>query len=124
MKTVLIADDDPLFVEVLSKALQQASFLVLTADRSTTALDILASREDIDLLIADIRMPSGEPHGITLARMARNRRHSLPIIVVTVHRPYRDVEDSFGRIILKEEGIQAIVDEVARRLEPGPVRET
>jgi CheY-like chemotaxis protein len=46
------------------------------------ALDLLETRQ-IDLVMTDIVMPVGKPHGIVVARMARMKIGRVPVIIVT-----------------------------------------
>ena len=42
-------------------------------------------REHVDLVITDIRLLKGEPHGLSLARTIRNARPRIPVILVTAY---------------------------------------
>ncbi|WP_207680147.1 response regulator [Desulfonema magnum] len=79
---ILLVDDEPDFVEFVSWQLETLSYAVHTAPAGEKALDIL-SRTDIDILIADIRMPGMD--GIELIRRAIERRPDLQCIVMTGH---------------------------------------
>jgi DNA-binding NtrC family response regulator len=66
-KHVLVVDDDPDILEVITRALASQEVRVSTARRVSVARDMLL-RQTVDLVIADARMP-GES-GLQLARSA------------------------------------------------------
>lgn len=68
-KHVLIVDDDPLILEVMSRALASSGVRISTARRVSTARDVLC-RHTVDLVITDARIP-GE-HGLDLAQAAQD----------------------------------------------------
>lgn len=74
-KHVLVVDDDPLILEVITRALASEARRISTARRVSTARDVLA-RQTIDLVITDARIP-GE-HGLQLAETA----HGLGIATI------------------------------------------
>jgi len=67
--TILIVDDESDLLEVASSCLGEIGYTVLNAKDGASALSLLASREDIDLLLTDIIMPGGM-NGVELARQA------------------------------------------------------
>ena len=67
-KHVLVVDDDPSILDLLSRALTTAELRVSTARRVSLARDVLA-RQKIDLIITDARIP-GET-GLRLTDTAR-----------------------------------------------------
>lgn len=66
-KHVLVVDDDPDILEVITRALASQEVRVSTARRVSVARDMLL-RQTVDLVIADARMP-GES-GLQLTRSA------------------------------------------------------
>jgi DNA-binding LytR/AlgR family response regulator len=75
-------------------------------------------------LLVDIVMP-GQPHGFALARMARRRVPSLPIIYVTAHpdraEPERDT--ALGEIFEKSQGFEALIAQIKTSIKEGPQQE-
>jgi len=67
-KHVLVVDDDPSILDLLSRALTTDELRVSTARRVSMARDVLA-RQKIDLIITDARIP-GET-GLCLTNTAR-----------------------------------------------------
>ncbi len=80
-KKVLIADDDPVTLRLLKKALKDIENLeVYTAPDGKKAIGIL-NREPVDLLVSDIYMP--EVNGLQLINYASKNDKSLKVIVLT-----------------------------------------
>lgn len=78
LKKVLIVDDDPAILGLLSKSLSvdNERYGVLTAESGNVALEIL-SREDIFLVVSDIKMP-----GITGLHLLAKIRANYPQVKV------------------------------------------
>lgn len=83
MATILLVEDDPAFAEALDRGLRAACFDVVTAADSLAALRLLESDAPLDVLLTDIKMPAGQPHGIALSLMARRQRPRLPVIFMS-----------------------------------------
>jgi CheY-like chemotaxis protein len=82
-RTILVVEDDQTFAYALDRRLREADFEVIRAAGSLEALGHLESGHRLDLLLADIHMPVGQPHGIALSMMARVRRPRLPVIFMS-----------------------------------------
>ena len=80
MNTVLIVDDEPNYLIVLSELLSEEGFGVFTAGNGEEALKILGET-DIDLIITDMRMPGLD--GLGLLKAAKALNPDLPVIMVT-----------------------------------------
>lgn len=81
---ILIVDDEPPIVDVLSYNLKQANYEVVVAWDGEQALD-LARREQPDLVILDLMLPRLD--GLEVCRTLRRER-DVPIIMLTA----RDAE--------------------------------
>ena len=77
---VLVVDDERSMRELLSIVLRRDGYDVVVADNGKTALDIL-SRERVDVLITDIRMP--ELTGVDVLREAKRIDPGIISIVMT-----------------------------------------
>src|SRR5690242_692404 len=95
---VLIVDDDEGFSYAAARALREAGFEVFVAPDHRLALQILESKQPINLLITDLVMPD-RVNGFALARMARMRRLGLPILYVTAYDVMPD--EAAGKILRK-----------------------
>lgn len=81
-KRILVVDDDPKILFILSAALRGlgSNFEITTAGNGTDALTKIAT-EYFDLVITDIQMP--DINGIELTRKVRSIQPSLPIVWIT-----------------------------------------
>jgi len=80
MNTVLLVDDEPNYLIVLSELLRDEGFEVFTANNGEEALQTVRTT-DLDLIITDMRMPGLD--GLGLLRAAKELNPALPIIMVT-----------------------------------------
>ena len=79
--TMVVVDDDPLVLPVITTALSEAGFRVLSSCDSDTAIRLLEREKGlVDLLFTDVVMP-GSVDGLKLACLAAARWPSIAIIV-------------------------------------------
>jgi CheY-like chemotaxis protein len=78
MRLLLLVEDDELVRATLAEGLADAGFEVLEAEDAESALRLLATRNDIALLLTDINLPGAD--GFALARAARRLRPRLPVV--------------------------------------------
>jgi CheY-like chemotaxis protein len=83
MKTILLVEDHESLAYSLVKQLEMAGYTVRSVISSMAALDVLDSDPSIDLVLADIVMPPGQPNGLALGRMARMKRQGIKIAYMT-----------------------------------------
>ena len=79
--TVLLVDDDALIAMSTSMMLEDLGHRVIEANSGPSALEILKSPADVDVLLTDQAMPGMT--GLELARHARKLRPNLPILLAT-----------------------------------------
>lgn len=81
-QTILIADDDPMLLELMGQFLETRGWLALVAGDGEEALRIVNHYPDaIDLLITDVVMPGMD--GFTLAAHVVDRRPGIKILYVS-----------------------------------------
>ncbi len=80
MYRILLAEDDTVMREYLTRALERAGYLVSAVDRGTAALPLIES-ETFDLLLTDIVMP--EMDGIELAQRAGEIAPEMRVMFIT-----------------------------------------
>jgi two-component system, cell cycle response regulator CpdR len=80
MYRILLAEDDQVMREYLTRALERAGYRVSAVDRGTAAVPLL-EREPFDLLLTDIVMP--EMDGIELAQRAGEIAPDLRVMFIT-----------------------------------------
>lgn len=78
-KKILVVDDEPQIVKVLSAYLERASFRVITAANGKVAL-LQFSKENPDFVILDLNLP--ELDGLDVCREIR-RKSNVPILMLT-----------------------------------------
>jgi two-component system response regulator GlrR len=79
---VLLVDDDPGVLQLLSMRLEALNFEVICADGGETALAKLQT-ESANIVISDLRMDGMD--GIELFEKIQHRYPSIPVIVLTAH---------------------------------------
>ena len=77
-RRLLLVEDDPLLRMTLAEALTEAGFTVVEAEDAESAIGLVASRDDFDLLLTDINLPGAD--GFALASAARRLRPGLPVV--------------------------------------------
>lgn len=82
--TILIVEDDAAFAYAVQRHLEMHNYRVIAVGSSMEALKQF-EQHDVDLVITDIRLLKGEPHGLSLARTIRNAKPRVPVILVTAY---------------------------------------
>jgi len=77
---VLVAEDDPGLLEVLSTLLTDSGYEVLPAARGRDAIALLR-QTSVDIILTDIVMPDAT--GVDVLRAARERHLDTPVILMT-----------------------------------------
>jgi two-component system NtrC family response regulator len=86
MYSILVVDDEPNYLIVLSELLRDEGFEVYTAPGGNEGLEVV--REvDLDLVITDMQMP--EMDGLQLLQQIKKANPELPVIIITA---YAEVE--------------------------------
>jgi len=121
MIKILLAEDDAVMREYLTRALEKSGYSVSAVDRGTAALPLL-EQETFDLLLTDIVMP--EMDGIELAQKASELVPNLRVMFIT---GFAAVTLKAGeampnaRILSKPFHLRELVMEVDRLFEDVPV---
>ena len=99
-KTILVADDEPNILNVVSLKLRNAGFRVLTAHDGQEALDA-AQLERPDLIITDYHMPLLS--GLELCRRLKQEPSlpRIPVIMLTARGYHLEPQDTENSGILK-----------------------
>ncbi len=84
---VLVVDDDPAILQVLTARLEAAGFRVLAAASAEEALDLALERPP-DLVVSDLRLPGMSGQELFLA--LHRRRPELPVVLLTAHGTIAD----------------------------------
>ena len=112
--TILVVEDEPLVLDMISQELTDQGFAVLEADTGEAALSIMESGQTVDVLFTDIRLP-GELDGWRLAATAREAKPGLSVIYVTGYNVDREAAVP-GSIFLKKPYRPSDITETIRTL--------
>ncbi|HEY5054751.1 MAG TPA: PAS domain S-box protein [Acidobacteriaceae bacterium] len=88
---VLVVDDDALVLMNTHAMLEDLGHTAISASSGREAMDILAHRPDVDLVVTDHAMP--QMTGLGLAEALADTRPGLPVILAT---GYAEMEPSVG----------------------------
>lgn len=96
MRTILIVDDDILFLQALTK---QMDFVRLGYDRVFTATSAdrafaLLSKEKVDVLLCDIEMPGKS--GLELLHLIAERQYRIVVLLLTCHSSFSYAQEAIG----------------------------
>ncbi len=81
-RTVLVVEDNPAVRQVALSTLHSLGFEVLEAETGDEAARLLRSRNDVALVLSDVRMP-GELSGIDLARLIQREQPEIQVLLTT-----------------------------------------
>ena len=95
-RKVLLAEDDPVFRELVSDILQEAGYEVVAGENGQEALDLLLTR-GADMAVLDLNMPVMD--GLELTRRIRSDENlkEMPILMLTVRSYVEDQITGFDR---------------------------
>jgi len=79
---ILVVDDDPHFLRVLSRVLTGEDFQVTASPGACEAIEILRG-ERFDLIICDLRMPDCD--GLNFLQGVRQEGNDVPVIILTAY---------------------------------------
>ncbi len=82
MNTLLVVDDEPNYLIILSELLEEEGLEVFTAENGEKALKII-KETDLDLVLTDMQMPG--MNGMDLLQAAKTHNINLPIIMMTAY---------------------------------------
>ena len=91
IRAILIVDDDPGQRSLLDGFLRSQGFETTPTSSGEQALEVL-SREEISMMISDVRMPGIS--GLETLRRARKEHPILPVLLVTAYADIRDAVDA------------------------------
>lgn len=87
---VLVVDDDPAILKVLTQTLQLEDYEVITATDGEMALDVLAA--DIpDLVVLDVMMPKRDGLDVLRTMRADPRTAEIPVVLLTARSSPEDM---------------------------------
>jgi PAS domain S-box-containing protein len=87
---LLLVDDEPANLDMLSRRLQRAGYCVATAAGGQEALDRIADAS-FDLVLLDVQMPGLGGLQVLKAIRERHPAHKLPVVMVTARVQSEDI---------------------------------
>jgi DNA-binding NtrC family response regulator len=81
-RTVLLVEDEVLLCWILEEALFESGYRVETRTTGDEGLEAIESQRSFDALVTNIRLAEG-PDGWALARHARERDPTIPVIYIS-----------------------------------------
>lgn len=81
-KKILVIDDEPGLVEMLSELLSEENYQVFTAMNGQQGLEQLA-KEKPDLILLDIKMPDWDGRDLLAKIKGTSETSSIPVIMLT-----------------------------------------
>jgi DNA-binding response OmpR family regulator len=120
---ILLCDDDPLLVELMTLRLQSKGYRVVSAADGATALELVRARKPT-LVILDAMMPVLDGFAVLKKVRGDPETADLPIIMLTAKRQERDVLDALQAgatdYIVKPFSPEEVLARVARVLRSSP----
>ena len=92
--TVLVVDDTPLNLQVATGILRE-KYVALAATDGQKALDILAKRPDVQLILLDIMMPGMDGYEVCRGLKANPATARIPVIFLTALNATEDEKKGF-----------------------------
>lgn len=95
MKKILIVDDQPEILELVSVTLEIGPYQILTAENGEQAL-ALAIKELPELMLLDIQMP-GDLDGLDVCKQLKSNEATRGIYIVMLTAKGQDLDKEAGR---------------------------
>ena len=117
-RSILIVDDEPNMRWVLGRALEQAGYVVHSAENGDDATGLLA-HVPIDLVLLDLKLRSED--GLTILRRLRERRPDLVVLILTAYGTVPTAVEAMqlgaADFLRKPFDVEEVVFKIARALE-------
>lgn len=95
MKTILVADDDPVGRELIREILELQGYRVIEAGDGSVALSSIQAAQP-DLVLLDIQMPVLDGFGVIQALRRECQFQSLPVFALTAFAMRGDKEKALA----------------------------
>jgi DNA-binding NtrC family response regulator len=96
--TVLLVENNEPFRRSVAGTLEWSEFRVIYCASTREALDVVGAGTSFDVVISEGRVPDGQPHGLSLARIVSARQPGTKIVLHdTMCNALSEVEIRNGR---------------------------
>ncbi|MCG8558949.1 MAG: hybrid sensor histidine kinase/response regulator [Hyphomicrobiales bacterium] len=92
---ILVADDDPVLLELAASSLASGGYGIETARNGVEAIQKL-SQHPFDIVITDLTMPEIDGFGLIEHIRLQERLQHIPVIVITTSDDYASIEHAFA----------------------------
>lgn len=96
IRRILVADDDPAILRLVSTILEKESFKVVTARDGREAYKILQSDPDFTAAIFDVVMPHISGQELVRYMKTEKRLRNIPVMMMTAEQDPKLSSDSFS----------------------------
>ncbi len=121
MKSVLIADDDPLLVQLLEYKLSNRGFRAISVGDGDAAL-AMAQKERPDLIVLDGMMPGLDGFEVLRRLKESPETEGIPVVMLTGRKQEKDVVNglSLGAedYLIKPFSPEELITRIEKALEP------
>jgi two-component system response regulator ResD len=83
---ILVADDDPVFRELVCDIVKKQGFIAVEASDGRNAVDVFFASNDIDLIILDVMMPVQDGWEVLKEISNFSRRHEAVGTCITCNK--------------------------------------
>lgn len=121
---ILVVDDEPETLEIIAHTLREAGAEVVEASGAEAALEVLAGRPDLHVVLSDLQMPDLD--GFEL--MARLKERGRPIIAValsasaSLNDAKRAIDAGFSLHVAKPIAMADLVETIRAAAPPPSLR--
>jgi DNA-binding NtrC family response regulator len=111
-ETILLVEDDPLVLKLVTTILENAGFFVLAATNSTEAMKIEGGfGGTIDLLLSDVMMP--DMSGPVIAKLLKKYRPEMHVMMMSGYPESGMLVHTYGWCLLQKPFVaEALVEKV------------
>ena len=120
--TVLVVDDDASMRDSLGEALQECGHDVLFAADGSQALEALAARQDVAIVLLDLMMPVMNGLEFVAAKLRDERISRIPVVLMTGHPLHTREVVGVAAVFAKPFATAALIKELHRLCGAGRVR--
>ncbi|WP_317931676.1 sigma-54 dependent transcriptional regulator [Halioxenophilus sp. WMMB6] len=113
---LVLAEDDPSLREAIKDSLELAGFTVFDAVDGQKALELVATRGDVNMVVSDVNMPNMD--GYQLLQAMRSRFPHVPVLLITaygtIHQSVKAIQEGAVDYLVKPFEPQMLTELVCR----------